>query len=322
MYDINNCILIRKTTIFPENGVIETPIHGQAYGFGSSTILEDAINNKLREKYQNTDEFLQESKKYNVYFETYRRTIHFTINGVVSNSMYGEFNYPYAIIEPLKYHINDESLEGLRVEDTYFTDDMTLSDEAIILIPEEEKESLAQKYDLKSLNIHTYTGEIEEAIKQELQNAGYDFFVVNNHGYRDGLTSGTKDQEMYDFIQRYAEEHNISQGRHFYSDINHEDQMKRLEEGEKIDELHLKYILDSGLVSHETKDKVNNLLKDRRYYKKEFDELMSKVVDEVGLDNLAQLTNEFNKKMIKERELRKMFDQTKKEEVQTKEKNI
>lgn len=322
MYDINNCILIRKTNIFPENGIIETPIHGQAYGFASSTILGDAINDKLREKYQNTDEFLQECKKYDVYFETYRRTTHFTINGVVANSMYGEFNYPYAIIEPLKHHINDESLEGLRVEDTYFTDDMNLSDEAIILIPEEEKETLAQKYDLRGLNIHTYKGEIEEAIKEELQSAGYDFFVINNHGYRDGLTSGTKDQQMYDFIQRYAQEHNISQGRHFYSDINHEDQMKRLEEGEKIDELHLKYILDSGLVSQETIDKVNRLLKDRRYYKKEFDELMSKVIDEVGLDNLAQLTNEFNKKMIKERELRKMFNQKKKEEVQTKEKSI
>ena len=322
MYDINNCVLIRKTTVFPENSIIETPIHGQAYGFGSSTILAEAINNKLREKYKNPDEFLQESKKYDVYFETYRRTIHFTINGVVANSMYGEFNYPYAIIEPLKHHIDDESLKGLRVEDTYFTDDINLSDEAIILIPEDEKEVLSQKFDLKDLNIHTYTGEIEEAIKEELQNAGYDFFIVNNHGYRDGLTSGTKDQEMYDFIQKYAQEHNISQERHFYSDINHEDQMKRLEEGEKIDELHLKYILDSGLVNQETIDKVNSLLKDRRYYKKEFDELMSKVVDEVGLDNLAQLTNEFNKKMVKERELKKMFEQTKKEEVQTKEKNI
>ena len=37
---------------------------------------------------------------------------------------------------------------------------------------------------------------------------------------------------------------------------------------------------------------------------------------------LIRKTNVFNKKMIKERELRKMFNQTKKEEVQTKEKSI
>ena len=322
MYNIDNCVLIRKTGEFPENGIIETPIHGEAYEFGTSTILGDAINAKLREKYKSMDEFVEESKKYDVYFETYRRTIHFTINGVVADSMYGQFNYPYAIIEPLKHHINDESLLGLRVEDTYFTDDMNLSDEAIILIPEEQKEELAKKYDISGLNIQTYTGEIEEAVKEELQKAGYDFFVVNNHGYQDGLDTDTKSSEMYKFIYQYCQEHGISQERHFYSDINYQDQLKRLEEGEKIDTLHLKYVLDSGLVSQETKDQVNKMFEDRQYFPREFDELMGKVVDEVGLDNLAQLTADFNQKMINERELRRMTSSPKQEVVQSKDKTM
>lgn len=304
MYNINDCILIRKTNVFPKNNIIETPIHGLAYSFGRSSILGDALTEKLREKYKDMNDFLKELKKYDIYYETYRRTIHFTINGVVSNSLYGQFNYPYAIIEPLKYHINEESLLGLRVEDTYFTDDIKLSNEAIILIPEEEAIKLEEEYGFTNLNIKTYKGNIEDAIKKELTELGYDFFVVNDHGYRDGLNPDTKDSEMYTFIYDYSKEHGISQVKHFYSDINHEDQMIRLEEGEKIDLEHLEYILNSGLVSDELIEKINNLLDNRMYYKNEFNQLMTNLIDEIGLDNLLFLTKEFNNIKLEERNLK------------------
>lgn len=319
MYTINDCVLIRKTGAFPENGIIQTPINGLAYEFGKSTILGDAIYDKLREEYTNPEDLIREGKKYDVYFETYRRTIHFTINGVVADSLYGQFPYPFAIIEPLKHHVDDDSLETLRVEDTYFTDDMKLSDETIILIPEEEREKLTERYDLTGLNIRTYTGELEQAIKDELQQAGYDFFDVNDHGYRKGLDSGTKDSEMYTFIYEYCQAHGIPQKKHFYSDINYEDQQKRMEEAERMDELHLKYILDSGLVSEEVVERTKALLEDRRYYKKEFNELMRQVVDQVGLEKIAELTTEFNQKMISDRELRIMSKGNGREAQQTKE---
>ena len=316
MYTINDCVLIRKTGVFPENGIIQTPINGLAYEFGKSTILGDAIYDKLREQYSDNNKFREELDKYDVYFETYRRTIHFTINGVVADSLYGQFPYPFAIIEPLKHHVDDDSLETLRVEDTYFTDDMKLSDEAIILIPEEEREKLAERYDLTGLNIRTYTGELEQAIKDELQEAGYDFFDVNDHGYRKGLDSGTKDSEMYNFIYEYCQAHGIPQKKHFYSDINYEDQQKRMEEAERMDELHLKYILDSGLISEKVVERTKALLEDRRYYKQEFDELMRQVVDQVGLDKLAELTTDFNQKMINDRELRIMANKSNEREAQ------
>ena len=304
MYNIDNCILIRKTSVFPKNNIVETPIHGLAYAFGRSSILGDALTEKLREKYKGVNELLEELKKYDIYYETYRRTIHFTINGVVSNSLYGQFNYPYAIIEPLKYHINEESLLGLRVEDTYFIDDIKLSNEAIILVPEEEAIKLEEEYGFTNLNIKTYKGDIEEEIKKILTELGYDYFIVNDHGYRDGLNSDTKDSEMYNFIYEYSKEHGISQTKHFYSDINHEDQMIRLEEGEKIDLEHLNYILNSGVVSNELIEKINNLLDYRMYYKNDFNKLMRNLIDEIGLDNLLFLTKEFNKIKIEERNLK------------------
>ena len=173
MYTINDCVLIRKTGTFPKEGIVETPVHALAYEFGKSSIIGDAIYDKLREKYTTIENMTRESKKYDVYYETYRSTIHFTINGVVADSMYGQFSYPYAIIEPLKHHIDDESLATLRVEDTYFTDDMKLSDEAIILVPESEVDSLKEKYDLEGITIRTYKDSLEEAIKETLTEKGY-----------------------------------------------------------------------------------------------------------------------------------------------------
>ena len=316
MYNIDNCILVRKTNLFPENGIIKTPIHEMIYDFGKSTLLGDAIINKLNEKYKNMADYVQESKKYDIYYETYRRTIHFCINTVAENTVHGHFDYPYAIIEPLKYHINDESLLGLRVEDTYFSDDMYLSDEAIILIPEEEKEKLAEKYDFTGLNIQTYTGDIEDAIKDTLQLYGYDFFARNNNGYQDALRPESKAYEMYIFIYNYSQEHGISQTQHISSKINYEDQLKRIEKAIEIDKRHLKHVLDSGLVSQETINEVNKV-KDIFEYRKlseEFRKLMSKIVDEVGLENLAKLTKSFNQEMIEERELRKITNEDSKKD--------
>ena len=307
MYDINDCILIRKTNVFPENNIVETPIHGLAYEFGRSTVIGDALSKILREKYFNPDEFLDELNKYNIYFETYRTTTHFTINGVVSNSMYGEFNYPYAIIEPLKYHINDDSLEGLRVEDTYFSDDIKLSKESIILVPEENIIDIEEQFDLTNMNIRTYKGSIENAIKEVLKELNYDFFVVNNHGYTNGLDSDSKDSQMYNFIYEYAKTHNISQARHFTSEINNQDRNRRIQEAEKIDLKHLKFILDSGLVSNELIDRINKQLEIRDYYPNDFNRLMEELINEIGLDKLLFLTNEFNKQMIEENTKRKQI---------------
>lgn len=298
MYNINDCVLIRKTGTFPKDNIVETPIHGFAYEFGTSTIIGDALKDKLREQYSDNNKFREELDKYGVYFETYRRTIHFTINGVVADSLYGQFTYPYAIIEPLKHHVNDSSLKSLRVEDTYFTDDMKLSNESIVLIPEDEAISLEETYGFNGMNIRTYKGSLEEAIKNVLTELGYDFFEVCDHGYRKGLDSGTKDSEMFEFIYEYSKNNGISQERHFYSEINYEDREKRQEEAEKIDELHLKYILDSGLVSDELIQKINELFEIRRYYKSKFNELMRQLIDEVGLNNLLVLTEQFNKMMV------------------------
>ena len=83
MYNIDDCVLIRKTTVFPKDGIIETPEHGIAYNFGRSTVLGDALYDILSEKYPDYEQLKEEIEKFDIYFESNRSTIHNTINGVV-----------------------------------------------------------------------------------------------------------------------------------------------------------------------------------------------------------------------------------------------
>ena len=306
MYGIDDCCLVRKTSVFPKDGVIETPVHGKAYSFGTSSLVGDALRDKLRSIYRDDDKFIEELHKYDIYFETYRSTIHFTINGVVANSMYGDFTYPYAILEPFKYHALEDSLKGLRVEDTYFNDDIHLSDEAIVLVPEDRAFDLEKEHSFNGLKVITYSGSLDDAIKEKLIELGYDYFVVNDHGYTKGIDEGTKDKEMYDFIGDYANKNGISREKHFYSKYNYDDQMNRMEAAEQVDLMHLEYIFDSGLVNEELINKIKNILPNKNYFKKEFNDLMKDLIDEVGLDQLLFLTNEFNKMMINERQKSKV----------------
>ena len=47
-YTINDCVLVRTTDIFPMDGIVETPINGNAYEFGRSSIIGEAISKKVR----------------------------------------------------------------------------------------------------------------------------------------------------------------------------------------------------------------------------------------------------------------------------------
>ena len=49
-YNINDCVLIRTTDVFPKDKVIKTPLNGNAYGFGSSVIFNEAIINSVKNK--------------------------------------------------------------------------------------------------------------------------------------------------------------------------------------------------------------------------------------------------------------------------------
>ncbi|MBR6689957.1 MAG: hypothetical protein IKL65_01330 [Bacilli bacterium] len=305
-YTIDDCILVRTTDIFPSDGIIQTPVNGNAYEFGDSTFLKEAILTRLRQKYPNyylNDEdalkLSNELREFNVCFETCRSTIHFALNGLVGSTAYGNFEgKPFVIFEPLKYHL-DESLKSLRVEDVYFDSDMKLSDESSILISEEYfkliSTSVQALEQLKNFKIYVYKGNQQIAVSEVLKDLGYDSFLVTSNGYANGLNDGMAASNMWRFVNSFAKENNISLDRHFYSSINYEDSIRRQEKGVEIDKLHLKYVLENSDVPNELKDKIIQLLDADISF---LDPLMQVLVGKIGLDKLKELTIEFNQMYI------------------------
>ena len=307
-YGIEDCILVRTTDIFPMDGIVETPINGNAYEFGKSSIIGEAISKKVREKHPNyymTEEagekYSRELAEFDVCFETCRRTIHFAMNGLVGSTAYGNFEgKPFVIFEPLKYHL-DPSLKCLRVEDVYFDNDIKLSNECSILLEEnylrENYNNLEFLEQLKNFNVYVYRGNQQAAVSKVLSDLGYDSYLISSNGYSNGLSDGMAASKMWRFVNNFATENNISLDRHFTSQINYEDSIARQEKGKEIDIKHLTYILDNSTVSEELKNKIVPLLYEHPSY---LESLMDELVNEIGLDQIKELTSEFNDLYIKE----------------------
>lgn len=307
-YGTNDCILVRTTDIFPMDGIIQTPINGNAYGFGRSSIIGEAISKKVREKHPNyfmTEEagekYSKELAEFDVCFETCRRTIHFSMNGLVGSTAYGNFDgKPFVIFEPLKYHI-DSSLKSLRVEDVYFDNDMKLSNECSILIEEnylrENSNNLEFLEQLKNFKVYVYRGNQQAAVSKVLSDLGYDSFLISSNGYSNGLSDRMAAAKMWRFVNDFAKENDISLERHFTSQINYEDSSARQEKARETDIKHLTYILDNSNVSEELKNKIFSLLPDYLSY---LETLMDELVEEIGLDQIKELTKQFNDLYIQE----------------------
>ena len=307
-YDINDCVLIRTTDVFPKDKIVETPLNGNAYDFGSSVIFREAVIHNVQKMYPDvmSKEYDEALKDYKIFFDIPRSTIHFTINGLVSSHMYGNFDdRPYIIIEPLKYHVEDPSLKGLRVEDTYFNSDINLSDESILMIPksffESNKDNLEFLESLKGFNVVVFDGNDKQAVDFVIRSFGYNAFDINNHGYRDAFFSDNDETRMIEFVRGYATEHEIPQDRHCYSEEYKEDNQRMIDASIKREKEFLEYVMNSVMIPIELKNKIEAELCnciDISYLAKS--PSIFKLVEIIGLESLKVLMEEFNNKCISE----------------------
>lgn len=309
---MEDCYLVRTTDIFPMDKVIQTPKNANAYGFAHSNIFNNYLSTKIKEKYPNysnseSEKFLKELAEYNVYFEILRSTIHFSINGLVGSHAYGDFsNRPFVIIEPLKHHLDDLSLMALTAADTYFCDDMLLSDDCILLIDEryfsvhkDDPEFMAQ---ISNYNVRIFKGEASLAVKKTLEDLNKYQFSVSSNGYVNGTSDSKEAGKMYRYLLSYADEEGFSTTPHFNSEINNEDNWAQKERGETIEREHLDYVLDKSNTDEKLREKFNYALSLNGYYNEEKEKLLFAACDEliskIGLDELKHLTNEFNQECI------------------------
>lgn len=310
-YNLDDCVIIRTTDIFPKDKIIQTPIHGNAYGFGGSVIFREAIIRKIKQSYPNgvvsdEEDFLNKLNQYNLFFDIPRSTIHFTINGLVLSHLYGNFsNKPFIIIEPLKNHIDEKSLVGLRVEDTYFKDDVMLSNDAYIMISKTYFDAFKDNQEfilsLQDFNIIVFDGDEKKAVDFVIRSLGYNSFNINNHGYSEAFMKDNDETRMIKFIESLANKKGISQDRHCFSEIYKEDYDLMYKMVDKRERDFLLFVLDNAII---TDDLNKQIIYELSNY---FDitrltnsKAIHKLVDMIGLDNLKKFITEFNQKCVLE----------------------
>ena len=298
-YTLDDCVLVRTTNAFPFNHEAHSPLLDNAYDFGLPFYFEFILSSILKEKYPETWE--EEIKKYFTYYENLRKTVHFAINGLVPSTMYGNFDFrSFIIIEPLKFHIETPPI-SLRPEDTFFRDKIELSEECALLLKFEEYETIKNdpmyKDELKNYKIIVYKGNNEvQALHNALNILGYDAFMISDHSYT--ITDRNKAAgKMASLLSHIADENDILQSKHRYTREFKEDSERMEERNRELDELFLNYIFINGKVSKETRDRVLDLLPIYSYNANS-EIIIRKMIEEIGLEKLAELTRAFNKEML------------------------
>lgn len=312
-YEVEDCCLVRATDIFPEDKRITTPKNSGAYMYDSSDVLGNAIRKAVRAKYSEkmTEEeekgFYEELSEYEIFFPLERTTIHFTLNSLVSSHMFGNFDdRPFIILEPLREHITSDFLTGMRVEDTYFNDDMELSESAVVMMRKEiflEYMSDDEKRErLKNMNVIVFEGEEDKAVRYVLHDLGYNAFEVASDGF--GMVDlASEERKMLDFVTDFALKNGISRDRHFDSVSRYNDCRRQYYTCKEFSRNHYVYILEnSPEVDYDLATDLlytfDNTSIDSSNYEIGDNEEADKIVSIIGLDKIKELTKIHNEMVL------------------------
>lgn len=232
----SDLVLVRTTNAFPKNGVVETLDKHTMPEFQDSLFRKEIEESGL------------DPKEFDIYSFLNRRTSHWTLNGLVSSHMYGNFEgRNFIIVEPFDKQVDHDGLLNIDEADTYFNGDLKLSNRAIVLMKLEEykeryKDS-AKREEMKNMNIRLFVGDEKIAVKMLLQDLGYVYEEVGMWGY--ALDTDTPELQyarklenvMTAETERLQQEgKSIKPGTHFYSETREIDLKKTMElEQDKID---------------------------------------------------------------------------------------
>lgn len=148
--NIDEKMLIHSTNFFPKDGKILTGVEGH----------------KIEKKVDIT--YKDFKRTFSVYSS--RNTVHFILNNVVSNHMYGVFPDDYIILEPLRNHVDQIVSEN--PSDTWTRGSVTLSKDAIILVKKNKLKKIPEEL-RKKYNIILYDGDRKICVENLLDSMGY-----------------------------------------------------------------------------------------------------------------------------------------------------
>ena len=332
--NIDNIALIRATNIIPFDGIIR-PISNTAYicklldgefsdAIGSlleelRLLPEEDYSKTLTDKdyYDNYVKlYASIIKEYLPYTSDYNSLVLFSLNGLCpDDSEHGFGNNTFsnkncAIIEPLKYHI--DNVISLVPTDTSVKGDVYLSNEAIILIKDTAFQKLTQeeKYKLQSLNTKIFHGTLKDAIKENLKASGkYTAEDLSLSQSTKGIKDSPTSDELKECINRVIKEYNLSSLKYYNlitargdADIPKYDMVKdEYRNAVAVYEYYMENFLQELLDYFSAPDNLKIRLH-RSLYNKRYMEEIKELIRKVGIDNYKLFLDNYNKRLEEARE--------------------
>ena len=330
--DLNNAMLTRAyKNYIPQNKVLKPSCEEKYLNYEITSDYKDVIRKIFIKEYEkkhkkvlniwNDDDhkIINEGIKFLLPLSsTYVSTLSFSINGLVHDDTNNFFSsYNVCILEPLKYHLNDNFL-NFNVNDTTIKGSITLSDEAMILInkeyyntlTKEEKENLRQIY-----KIYIFEGPLKEAVNKVLQENNYPSLNLINQKKSKYIEDSEVKESALEFINSFAKENHLSKLRLFdiytspflenEADITAASKVK--DEAQLIYEIKIyyrnkfyEYLLDLvtlyGLDLNDTEKYY--LMSKYANSKKVLEKIVTYLVEKLGFDKYQEIIEKYNKHII------------------------
>ena len=321
-YSVEDCVIIRTTSGFPTNCIVETPYNNKKVIMdGISTILGIEINKKIRETYQQESKEIE--KLTELKYRNLRPTTHFCINGLVTNVEGNNFtNREYVVFSELEPQLENDSLESLRTEDTFFSNNVLISK---ILMSKDQYEKIKDnsKYSctLENLQVFIYDSTLlnqQEAVIKVLHMLGKDAFIINSYGLSDqkfNYIKGEIQSDAFNLPNKASQMakliYDLTTGKeipgktfasepHMGSDIQSVENKLVYEEGIKEDLSHTFYLIENSSMSTEEKEE----LKEEIYLSInsnsgiKLNKIIKKLISKLSIEEIISLTQSFNQQFI------------------------
>lgn len=303
-YDTTDFYLVR-TTDFLEYGHVIHPICDVPFFVKNNPIIRNVITDifdeqdhidfyKEQEKYMARDKIIKE--EFLPLTTQYRSTVHFTLNGLVSSHSKGNFDdRSFIIIDAFKPHLENDDILSFRMEDTYIKGDVTLSENAIVMINKEKYQELLKNFPMiEEYDIVLFEGDEKEAVEMLLTDMGIVSEKIGTHGI-------DTDVQNFSLIQDYQRmlknDFNIDSVPHWLSKSYASDDEKSIVLFNYYDKLFFDYFFSKINMNEYEK----NMLVDR-YVSRENEDLLEEnlkqIILNIGLENFKTIINEFNSNIL------------------------
>lgn len=247
-------------------------------------------------------------------YESARSTLHFCINGLVSNHMLGNFsNRSFYIFDKVNYLVENNNFISLNPQDSYARGEINLSNNSCICMSNTTYNNLSVE-ELKLINqyenIYLYDESIFNTlvldtdidynqyliehyiISYVLNSMNCPCFLIGQHGFLN--YDNEQEIQVNSIIDDLVIKHNLNREKHFYSKVREEDEKLAYErQQESIKNFYI-YLIERSYEIEAVKKEAIEIISNHQYISSTIEQLLTKIVRDLGLEEYNQIVDNYN----------------------------